>query len=120
METNYKNVDEYIASFPEPVKHRMQELREIILQNAPGATETISYKIPAFNLNGYLVYFAGFKKHIGLYSVPNAVDTFKERCSIYKTGKGSIQFPLDRPLPIDLIADIVKYSVEQNKKKVKK
>ncbi len=92
----------------------LEELRAIIKASAPGATETISYAIPTFDLNGHhLVSFAGYEKHIGLYPVPSAVDAFKEELTPYKSGKGSARFPLDQPLPTDLIRRIVKFRVEE-------
>ena len=96
-------------------------MRELIRKLAPDSVESISYAIPTFSLNGkYLVYFAGFKNHIGLYPTPVGIEAFKEELLNYKKGKGSVQFPLNKPLPIALITKIVKYQIEQNEIKTKK
>jgi len=108
-------IDEYIAEFPEETQAKLSELRELIHSLAPEATETISYAIPTFDLNGrHLVHFAGFASHIGLYPTPTGMEEFKEDLKPYKTGKGSVQFPLDRPLPTDLIVRIVEFRVAEN------
>lgn len=112
--TDYKNIDEYIATFPKDVQDILQQIRKTVLESAPGAEETISYGMPAFKLNGNLVYFAGFQHHIGFYPIPTGVEEFKAALSGYVTGKGSIQFPLDQPIPYDLITRIVKFRVEEN------
>lgn len=108
------NVDEYIKGFPKEVREILTELRTVIKKTAPDAEEIISYKMPAYKLNGMLVYFAGFKNHVGFYATPTGHEEFKKELSIYKTGKGSVQFPLDKPLPISLITKIVKFRVKQN------
>ena len=93
-------IDEYIAGFPENVQEILQKVRSTIQKAAPGAIETISYKMPTFNLNGhYLIYFAGYKKHISLYPVPAGSPDFNEEISAYRAGKGTLQFPLDKPIP---------------------
>jgi uncharacterized protein YdhG (YjbR/CyaY superfamily) len=119
-------IDEYIADFPKEVQEVLELVRATIRKAAPQAEETISYAIPTFKLNNtYLVYFAGFKNHIGFYPAPVGMEEFKEEFSAYKTGKGSVQFPLDQPMPLDVITRMVKFRVEQNlektvgKKKVK-
>lgn len=114
-------IDEYIAAFPEETRKALEQVREVIRSAAPDAGEKISYAMPAFTYrNSYLVYFAAFKNHIGFYPAPVGVDAFKEALSAYKTGKGSVQFPLDRPMPLGLIARIVKFRMAENLKKAKK
>ena len=107
-------IDEYIAEFPPEVQVRLEEMRTLIRSLAPDATESISYAIPTFDLNGkHLVHFAAYKNHIGFYPTPNGLDAFAEQLRQYKSGKGSAQFPLDQPLPTELIRQIVEYRVEQ-------
>ena len=116
-----ENIDDYISDFPGETQKYLNEIRELIRKLAPDSVESISYAIPTFSLNEkYLVYFAGFKNHIGLYPTPVGMEAFKEELSNYKTGKGSVQFPLNKPLPIALITKIVKYQIEQNEIKTKK
>ncbi len=116
-----ENIDDYISDFPDETQKYLNEMRELIRKLAPDSVESISYAIPTFSLNGkYLVYFAGFKNHIGLYPTPVGMEAFKEELLNYKTGKGSVQFPLNKPLPIALITKIVKYQIEQNEIKTKK
>ncbi len=110
-------VDEYIAMFPPEVQKKMREIRATIHAAAPQATEKISYQMPTFVLDGNLVYFGGFESHIGFYPIPSGIEAFKEELSRYKQGKGSVQFPLDQPMPLDLIRRIVLFRVEENKKK---
>ena len=120
--TNFKSIDEYIASFPKEVQDRMQQLRKTIHEAAPGAIESISYQMPAFNSHGYLVYFAGWQNHIGLYPLPSGMKKFSKELSAYASGKGSVQFPNDKPLPLSLITKIVKFRLKENleKEKLKK
>ncbi|RYZ51845.1 MAG: hypothetical protein EOP49_10830 [Sphingobacteriales bacterium] len=106
-------IDEYIAGFPPDVQVLLEEVRQAISQVAPDATETISYAIPTFRLHGNLVHFAAFKNHIGLYPAPRALEAFAAELAEYKGSKGTVQFPLDQPLPIDLIQRIVKYRIEE-------
>jgi uncharacterized protein YdhG (YjbR/CyaY superfamily) len=106
------DIDEYIAGFPEPTGKLLAQLREIIRQAAPEAEEAISYQMPAFKQKGILVYFAAYKNHIGLYPMASAIEAFKSELSHYKWSKGTIQFPLDKPLPIDLITKIVEFRVK--------
>jgi uncharacterized protein YdhG (YjbR/CyaY superfamily) len=113
----YKNIDEYISGFPVEVQHLLQQVRLKIKESAPGAEEAISYGIPTFKLNGNLVHFAAFKNHIGLYPTPSGLEEFEKELSSYKQGKGSVQFPLDKPLPLDLIGKIVAYRVRKNTEK---
>jgi uncharacterized protein YdhG (YjbR/CyaY superfamily) len=113
-----KDMDEYINSFPKEVQALLQQVRATIKKAAPGVEEKISYGIPAFNLNNrYLVYFAGFKNHISVYPAPRGSEEFKEKLAKYKGGKGTVQFPLDKPLPLSLITQIVKFKVKENKEK---
>ncbi|SDD96186.1 Uncharacterized conserved protein YdhG, YjbR/CyaY-like superfamily, DUF1801 family [Pricia antarctica] len=108
-------IDSYIAGFPKDVQTVLKEIRMTIKKTAPEAEETISYGMPAFKLNGKpLVYLAGYKSHIGFYATPMGHDRFKKELSGYKQGKGSVQFPLDEPLPLDLISKIVVFRVEEN------
>jgi len=107
-------VDEYIDSFPKEVQVLLQKMRQTIQQAAPDAVETISYKMPAFKLAGKnLVYFAGFVHHIGFYPIPSGITAFKKELSMYKQGKGSVQFPLDKPIPYDLVRRIVLYRAKE-------
>lgn len=114
-----KNIDEYIADFPEDVQQRLQTIRETIHKAAPEATEDIKYGIPTFILNGNLVHFGGYKNHIGFYPAPMGIEAFQEEAAQYQAGKGTLQFPLDKPMPLDLIERIVKYRVEKNLAKKK-
>tara|TARA_R110000868_G_scaffold44708_2_gene149026 strand:+ start:2403 stop:2771 length:369 start_codon:yes stop_codon:yes gene_type:complete len=115
-----KNVDEYIALFPESTQEILKEIRATIKRIVPEVEEHISYKMPAFKYNGILVYFAAYQHHIGFYALPTAHAAFQEDLRGYKTGKGSVQFPLNEPLPITLIEKIVKFRVAENLKKVNK
>ena len=114
------NINEYIGGFPNDVQEILEKIRETIQKAAPDAKEKISYSMPAFEQNGIVVYFAVFKNHIGLYALPSGHETFKEELSKYKSGKGSVQFPLDQPMPFDLIAKIVKFRVKENLEKTNK
>ena len=117
MSTNQtapKTIDEYIAGFPPDVQKILQKIRMTIRKAAPDAEEKISYQIPTFTLNGNLVHFAAFKNHIGFYPVPTGIEKFKKELSVYKQGRGSVQFPLDQPIPYDLIRRIVKFRVKEN------
>ena len=108
------NVDEYIASFSKDIQSLLQEVRMTIRKAAPGALEMISYGIVAFKFHGKpLVYFAGFKNHIGFYPTPTGIEEFEKELSVYKQGKGSVQFPLDKPMPLKLISKIVKYRMNK-------
>ncbi len=115
-----KDIDEYIARCPAEVQEILQKIRAIVRAAAPEATEAIKYQMPTFVLNGNLVHFAAFKNHIGFYPVPSGIEKFKEELSAYEGGKGSVQFPLNRPIPYDLIRRIVEFRVEENRKKTKK
>ena len=121
MSTNFKNVDEYIKTFPKDTQERLEQVREIIKKAAPGAEESINYGMPAYKLcKRPLVYFAGYDNHIGFYATPTGHAAFAAELSKYKQGKGSVQFPVDKPLPLDLIARITKFRVEENTAKSKK
>lgn len=120
MKTEIKNVDEYIESFPKDVRKLLEKIRLIIKTKAPEAIESISYEMPAYKTNNKpLVYFAGFKNHIGFYATPSGHSMFAKELSKYKQGKGSVQFPLDKSIPFDLIAQIVEYRVIENSMKPK-
>lgn len=111
-------VDEYIAGYDPAVQERLQLIRQTILKHAPEAVESITYGMPAYKLNKKpLVYFGAFAHHIGFYATPTGHEKFKKELSAYKQGKGSVQFPHDKPLPEDLIGRIVKFRVEENEKK---
>ena len=108
------SIDEYIAEFPPQTQNALREMRALIKSAAPDASETISYAIPTFDLNGHLVHFAGFKRHIGFYPTGRGVEEFADELGPYKSGKGSVQFPLGQPLPAELIRRIVERRVEEN------
>jgi uncharacterized protein YdhG (YjbR/CyaY superfamily) len=112
-------IDDYIAQFPPEIQKILAEIRAIVREIAPDATEKISYQMPTFFLNGNLVHFAAFKHHIGFYPTPTGIEAFQEELSAYKGAKGSVQFPLDQPMPFDLIRRIVEYRVAENTKKAK-
>ncbi|MEP7273552.1 MAG: DUF1801 domain-containing protein [Acidobacteriota bacterium] len=122
MKTNKavrSSIDEYIAGFGTDVQEILQKIRITIRKAAPAAEETISYQIPTFMLNGrHLVYFAAFKKHIGFYPAPTGIAEFKEEVSNYESGKGTLKFPLDKPIPFALITKIVKFRVKESSAKV--
>ncbi|HUE82089.1 MAG TPA: DUF1801 domain-containing protein [Pyrinomonadaceae bacterium] len=110
-----KNIDEYIAGFPTDVQKILEKVRTTIKKAAPDAEEMISYQIPTFNLKGrYLIYFAAYKKHIGLYPAPRGVEKFKKELSLYEGGKGTVRFPLDKPIPFGLIRRIVQFRIKEN------
>jgi uncharacterized protein YdhG (YjbR/CyaY superfamily) len=115
-----ETIDEYIATFPKAVQEVLGEVRKTIRKTAPRAEETIKYGMPAFTLNGNLVFFAAFKNHIGLYSAPRTgSEKFKKELSAYQGVKGSVKFPLDKPIPFDLIGKIVKIRVKENLERTK-
>lgn len=117
--TAYTNIDEYIAAFPKDIQKILKEVRATIKAAAPQAEEKISYRMPTFFLNGNLVHFAAFKNHIGFYPTPSGIEAFKEELSKYEGAKGSVQFPIDKPMPLKLITRIVKYRVAENTKKAR-
>lgn len=112
-----KNIDEYIAKFPIEVQEKLQKIRKIMRDAAPEATEKISYQMPTFYLYGNLVHFAAYKKHIGFYPTPSGITSFDEELAPYKRAKGSVIFPLDKPIPYDLIDKIVRFRVAENVQK---
>ena len=113
-------IDEYISGFPAGIQVLLEQIRTTIREAAPDAEEAMKYAMPTFVLNGNLVHFAAFRSHIGFYPVPSGIEAFKKELSVYKGGKGSVQFPLDQPMPLDLIARIVKFRVDENLQKAKK
>jgi uncharacterized protein YdhG (YjbR/CyaY superfamily) len=115
-----KNIDEYIAAFPAEIQQLLQTMRTTIQKAAPEATEAIKYAIPTFVLNGNLVHFGGYKGHIGFYPAPMGIEAFKGETAQYEAGKGTLQFPINKPLPLDLITKIVKFRVEKNLEKPRK
>ena len=116
-----RTIDEYISDFPADVQEVLQKIRGTIKKAAPKAEEAISYKMPSFNLDGqYLIYFAAYKKHIGLYPVPSGDEEFNNEISGYQAGKGTLQFPLAKPIPYKLISKIVKIRAKENSAKAAK
>ncbi|BCY17435.1 hypothetical protein hrd7_12840 [Leptolinea sp. HRD-7] len=116
----FSTIDEYIAGFPAEIQEKLREIRRVIHETAPEATEKISYQMPTFFLNGNLVHFAAFKNHIGFYPAPTGLDAFKDEIAQYPHSKGAVQFPFDRPIPFDLVKRIVVFRREENLKKKKK
>lgn len=110
----YNTIDEYIDTFPENVRTMLNQLRQTIQETVPEAEETISYQMPTFTLHGNLVHFAAFKNHIGFYPTPTGIEAFTKELAPYKGAKGSVQFPIDQPLPLSLIRRIVEYRVKEN------
>ena len=110
-----QTIHAYIAGFPEDVQAILQQVRRTIHEAAPEATEAISYQMPTFKLHGNLVHFGAFKNHIGFYPVPSGMAAFEEELAAYKQGKGSVQFPLNKPMPLDLIRRIVEFRVQESK-----
>jgi uncharacterized protein YdhG (YjbR/CyaY superfamily) len=115
----FKTQDEYLSYFPAAIQTRLQALRKTIKKAAPEAEEVISYNMPAFKQGGILVYFAAFKNHIGLYPTVSPMAAFKKELSVYESGKGSIQFPHDQPIPLDLVTKIVLFKLKENMDKMK-
>jgi len=112
-----KNIDEYIAAFPRDVQEILKQIRAAVKKVAPDAEETIKYQIPTFVLNGNLLHFAAFKNHIGFYPTPSGIEAFKHELAAYKGAKGSVQFPIDKPIPLSLIKRIVKFRVDKARAK---
>ena len=108
------DIDDYIDGFAPNVRKILQKIRKTIQTAAPGAAEAISYQIPTFKLNGNLIYFAGFQNHVSVYPAPRGAKEFKEELAVYEGGKGTVRFPLNEPIPYDLITRITKYRVQQN------
>lgn len=115
-----ENIDQYIANFPVETQKLLRQIRETIHKAVPEAKEVISYGMPAFKQNTVLVYFAGYAKHIGFYPTGSGIEAFKEEFTQYKWSKGAVQFPLDKPLPLELITRITKFKAERDLEKVKK
>ena len=114
--TTFNSIDEYILQFPPEIQEILTKLRKVIKESAPDAVEKISYQMPAFVLHGNLVYFAAFKNHIGFYPTLSGIETFKNELAEYKSGKGSIQFPIKKPIPYELVSRIVKFRAAENMK----
>ena len=115
--TKFKSIDDYFAAFPAGTKAILKELRKTVKIAAPEAEEVISYNMPALKQNGILVYYAAYKSHIGFYPTPSVIEAFKKELSKYESSKGAVRFPLDQPLPLDLIKKIVKFRVKFNREK---
>jgi uncharacterized protein YdhG (YjbR/CyaY superfamily) len=113
----FETIDEYIATYPEEVRILLETIRKAIRLSAPGAEETISFQIPTFRLNGNLVYFAAFKNHIGFYPTSSGIEAFKEELSPFEISKGTIRFPMDKPISVALVKRIVKFRVKENSQK---
>jgi uncharacterized protein YdhG (YjbR/CyaY superfamily) len=113
-----RNIDEYIARFPQDVQERLQELRGIVRTAAPEAEEAIKYQMPTFVLHENLVHFAGFQNHIGFYPTPSAIEAFSAELAAYKSAKGSVQFPLDKPVPFALIKKMVEFRVKETRARI--
>lgn len=116
----YTDINAFIADFPDEVQKILEQIRATIQQAAPDAKEAIKYGMPTFVLNGNLVHFAAYKNHIGFYPAPTGIDAFIDELAQYRTGKGTIQFPIDKPIPFDLITKVVKFRVDENLKKRKR
>jgi uncharacterized protein YdhG (YjbR/CyaY superfamily) len=113
-DTKYRTIDEYIRLFPKDTQLILKQIRKVIHESAPEARETINYQIPTFKLNGNLVHFASYKNHIGFYPTSSPIVAFKKELTMYETSKGTIKFPLDKPIPYDLIKKIVLFRVKEN------
>jgi len=109
-----KTIDEYIAGFPPDVRRTLKQIRSTIRKAAPAAEEAIAYQMPTFRQHGNLVHFAAFKNHIGFYPAPRAIEEFKKELAVYEGSKGTVRFPLDKPLPLGLIGRMVKFRVKKN------
>jgi uncharacterized protein YdhG (YjbR/CyaY superfamily) len=111
---HFKTIDEYIETFPKKVQEILEKLRQTIRKSAPNAEETISYQMPTFKLKRNLVHFAAYKNHIGFYPTPSAIEAFKNELSSYETSKGAIKFPMNKPVPFDLVRKIVEFRVSED------
>ncbi len=109
-----KTIDEYISAFPKETQTKLEQFRQAIKEVAPEAEEVISYQMPAFKLNGVLVYFAAYKNHIGFYPTSSAMEAFKEKLAAYQTSKGTVQFPINETIPLDLVKELVRFRVKEN------
>jgi uncharacterized protein YdhG (YjbR/CyaY superfamily) len=112
-----KNIDDYIAPFPKDIQAKLQKIRATIKKAAPKAEEAIKYQMPTFTLNGNLVHFAAYKNHIGFYPAPSGIEAFKKELAAYESGKGTLRFALDKPIPFGLISKVVKFRVKKNLEK---
>jgi uncharacterized protein YdhG (YjbR/CyaY superfamily) len=119
IRTKANTIDEYISGYPKETQDLLEKLRGTIRKAAPEAQETISYAMPTFTLNGNLVHFAAFKNHIGFYPTASGIEAFRKELSVYKGAKGSVQFPVNKPLPLELVSKIVKFRVNENMNKAK-
>ena len=117
VKNNYTTIDEYITNLPKNIQIILNKLRNVISEAAPKAEEAISYRIPTFKLNGNLVHFAGYKNHIGFYPTPSGIEAFREELSSYELSKGTIKFPIDKPIPFSLVKKIVEFRVKESLKK---
>lgn len=117
VKITYESIDDYITQAPLEIREKLEAVRKVIHEAAPEAEEKISYQMPTFFSHGNLVHFAAFKKHIGFYPAPSGIEAFREELAQYKGAKGSVQFPLDKPLPLDLISRIVKFRAAENREK---
>ncbi len=118
--TDYQSIDEYINAFPRDVQQVLEGIRQAVHEAAPEAKEVISYQMPTFRQNGILVHFGAHTHHIGFYPTPSAINAFEEELAEYESAKGSVKFPLDKPMPFDLIKEMVQYKVEENRTKPEK
>lgn len=116
MNVQYSTIDEYIDMFPQDVQQKLREMRAVIRRAAPDAAEAIRYGIPTFRQNGNLVHFAAFRTHIGFYPTPSGIEKFRKELSAYVLKKGTVQFPLDEPVPYDLVERIVRFRVQESRK----
>ena len=117
---NYSDIDSYIEGFPSDIQLILRQVRETIKKAAPDASEKISYRMPTYYMNGNLVHFAAFTHHIGFYPTPTGIEKFNKELAIYKSSKGAVQFPIDKPMPLELITKIVLFRVEENRTRAKK
>ncbi len=117
--TNFQTIDEYISTFPKDVQETLEQIRRTIKEAAPDAQEKISYQMPTFTQEGNLVHFAAFKRHIGLYGASGAIEALKEELAPYAGAKGSLRFPFDKPLPLTLIREIVRFRLKENLEKAR-
>ena len=116
---SFYTIDEYIENFPDDIQIKLQKIRKTIKKAAPDSKEVISYRMPAFKQNSVLVYFAAFNNHIGFFPTPKPIEIFKDKLTAYKTSKGTIQFPLDKKIPLDLITEITKFRLKEDLEKAK-
>ena len=120
LKNQRKTIDEYISAFPKDVRDILEEFRKVVRESAPQAEEAMRYGIPTFRLKGNLVHFAAFKNHIGFYPTPAAIETFREELAQYKQAKGTVRFPIDKPIPYDLVRKIVIHRVNKSRESKKK